>query len=355
MTYEQLQMSGLPSTESIKMKLPLFPRDFPVSHTALQEKVLAIVTIATFGVRLPELSERSVRAGLSVKIRPVYMQEVISGISVECSMTLPRWGIRSAGEYGALATLGRRTSAIVCSLWRTPTATDGEFSRRTGKALAERWTRQKQKHLSEQVSYVENHGGGADLSGDVHHADGIGRGTDKVAKQCAFQALDQEGRGDKSCGADCISRNVSDADGSGQQECWLQRIASVQPAQVHSSVSYSDGDGKQQQERQREEIGQRACDDRKNVSYATGNELGMHGSAGKVKETASGRRDHGSRAQGYVGWKWWETEPDVGRVVDGVSHRVDRLRCLGNAVVPQQAYPIFRAIADYEQGEKNDE
>lgn len=197
--------------------------------------------------------------------------------------------------------------------------------------------------------------GGAELSGDVHHADGIGRGTDKVAKQCAFQALDQEGRGDKSCGADCISRNVSDADGSGQQECWLQRIASVQPAQVHSSVSYSDGDGKQQQERQREEIGQRACDDRKNVSYATGYELGMHGSAGKVKETASGRRDHGSRAQSYVGWKWWETEPDVGRVADGVSHRVDRLRCLGNAVVPQQAYPIFRAIADYEQGEKKDE
>lgn len=47
--------------------------------------------------------------------------------------------------------------------------------------------------------------------------------------------------------------------------------------------------------------------------------------------------------------EWWETEPDVGRVADGVSARVDRLRCLGNAVVPQQAYPIFRAIADYEK------
>lgn len=47
---------------------------------------------------------------------------------------------------------------------------------------------------------------------------------------------------------------------------------------------------------------------------------------------------------------WWETEPDLGRVANGVSARVDRLRCLGNAVVPQQAYPIFKAIAEFEEG-----
>jgi DNA (cytosine-5)-methyltransferase 1 len=34
---------------------------------------------------------------------------------------------------------------------------------------------------------------------------------------------------------------------------------------------------------------------------------------------------------------WWATEPDVGRVAHGVPKRVDRLRCLGNAIVPQVA------------------
>ena len=41
----------------------------------------------------------------------------------------------------------------------------------------------------------------------------------------------------------------------------------------------------------------------------------------------------------------WKPEPDVGRVAYGVPHRVDRLRALGNAVVPAQFYPIFRYIA----------
>ena len=41
---------------------------------------------------------------------------------------------------------------------------------------------------------------------------------------------------------------------------------------------------------------------------------------------------------------WWATEPSVGRVAHGVPSRVDRLRCLGNAVVPQVAEVIGRAI-----------
>lgn len=48
---------------------------------------------------------------------------------------------------------------------------------------------------------------------------------------------------------------------------------------------------------------------------------------------------------------WWPAEPDVGRVAHGVPDRVDRLKCLGNAVVPQQFYPVFEAIARIERME----
>ena len=42
----------------------------------------------------------------------------------------------------------------------------------------------------------------------------------------------------------------------------------------------------------------------------------------------------------------WETEPEVGRLANGVPNRVDRLRGLGNAVVPQIAEFIGRLIIE---------
>ena len=46
---------------------------------------------------------------------------------------------------------------------------------------------------------------------------------------------------------------------------------------------------------------------------------------------------------------WWAAEPNVGRVVDGVPARVDRLRGLGNAIVPPIAEFIARRILQAEE------
>tara|TARA_R110000787_G_scaffold45453_2_gene110858 strand:+ start:1408 stop:2430 length:1023 start_codon:yes stop_codon:yes gene_type:complete len=47
------------------------------------------------------------------------------------------------------------------------------------------------------------------------------------------------------------------------------------------------------------------------------------------------------------GWSW-ATEPSVGRVANGVPQRSHRLKCLGNAVVPQIPELIGRAIMEAE-------
>lgn len=45
----------------------------------------------------------------------------------------------------------------------------------------------------------------------------------------------------------------------------------------------------------------------------------------------------------------WATEPDICRVAHGIPRRVDRLRCLGNAIVPQIATQIGNAILEAEK------
>jgi DNA (cytosine-5)-methyltransferase 1 len=50
---------------------------------------------------------------------------------------------------------------------------------------------------------------------------------------------------------------------------------------------------------------------------------------------------------------WWAVEPDVGRVAHGVSGRVDRLKQLGNAVVPQIPQLLGEAILGWENNNAN--
>ena len=65
---------------------------------------------------------------------------------------------------------------------------------------------------------------------------------------------------------------------------------------------------------------------------------------GQVRE----RRDYAGGKESHAGRQWWQIEPDVGRVANGIPSRVDRLRGLGNAVVPQVAELVGRMVIDYD-------
>lgn len=81
-----------------------------------------------------------------------------------------------------------------------------------------------------------------------------------------------------------------------------------------------------------------------------GQETGLPGCSGEdvarsrcVSERGSaGSRETKSRGafSEFTGSNWWSVEPDVGRVAHGIPHRVDRLRGLGNAIIPQIAEMI---------------
>ena len=52
-----------------------------------------------------------------------------------------------------------------------------------------------------------------------------------------------------------------------------------------------------------------------------------------------------SQEEGQIGWsQWWQSEPNVGRVAHGVPKRVDRLKSLGNSLVPMIPYYIGMTI-----------
>ena len=46
---------------------------------------------------------------------------------------------------------------------------------------------------------------------------------------------------------------------------------------------------------------------------------------------------------------WWPPEPPVGRVVDGLPYRVDRVEAIGRSVVPQVAEHVGRLILEFDK------
>jgi len=103
--------------------------------------------------------------------------------------------------------------------------------------------------------------------------------------------------------------------------------------------------------------GLRPSGEQESHTYA-GQEVSVRSSedvADTVSQRAQGgatRRQDAENAwqssRGTPEWNW-DAEPNVGRVANGVPKRVDRLKGLGNAIVPQIAEQIGIAILNFER------
>ena len=58
--------------------------------------------------------------------------------------------------------------------------------------------------------------------------------------------------------------------------------------------------------------------------------------------TEGQHNDRGSQSNGRG--EWWQAEPNVGRVVDGLASRVDQLKAIGNGQVPLCAATAWRIL-----------
>jgi len=96
-------------------------------------------------------------------------------------------------------------------------------------------------------------------------------------------------------------------------------------------------------------IGTRLCESRQTEigGGRSGDGGGKDAVCKSISRGCCGESWRGAREESADGC-WWSTEPDVGRVAHGISSRVDRLKSLGNAIVPQVAFQIFKAIMEVE-------
>jgi DNA (cytosine-5)-methyltransferase 1 len=139
----------------------------------------------------------------------------------------------------------------------------------------------------------------------------------------------------------------------------IQKGQDAESAGIYTYVAYTDGSGHvdRKNEKHSTETGQHAqCQSVRCDTFDSDTDNGSRvvrwdGELPAIAKAERTGTDNRGRAPEYVAGEWWSTEPDVGRVAHGIPYRVDRLKCLGNAVVPAQAYPIFWAITELEKGQ----
>jgi len=154
----------------------------------------------------------------------------------------------------------------------------------------------------------------------------------------------------------------SDVEREGAEDKQEQRLGvRSEPSGSSEDVADTDSERLQGQWRQHEFVSEREAehsvgssgeevrDSKTNVS----NTVSKRQQGSRSRRDAGNKKTHGKGKatqpiNGSVG-SFWEPEPRVGRVANGVSKRVDRLKGLGNAIVPQIAMRIGQTIKQIEE------
>ena len=129
----------------------------------------------------------------------------------------------------------------------------------------------------------------------------------------------------------------------GREKAIKPRGSSSSAVVANASRLHSNGSGKHSQQSERQEPKSRNGGSSDDVAHADSN------GRERQRSERNNERSIGLR-RGETKWKadFWLPEPRVGRVDNGIPRRVDRLRGLGNAIVPQIAMRIGQTIKQVE-------
>jgi DNA (cytosine-5)-methyltransferase 1 len=153
----------------------------------------------------------------------------------------------------------------------------------------------------------------------------------------------------QSAGGGRVLRNLPSADAIQRQPQKCGQDQARQFVDAGEDMVNSDNSGDRASRRRTDSIRQKVKQGQEKQSQPKSS-----GSCKDVAHSGSGRRQGGELQAGRnepglcgherIGSSYWETEPAVGRVADGIPSRVDRLKGLGNAIVPQVAYELIRHL-----------
>lgn len=172
----------------------------------------------------------------------------------------------------------------------------------------------------------------------------------RCEKQHSSDKPDQQGFSCRVCTAGTIRNTAGEGlpDGAGLQ---MGKFKSEQePKRPNSNVSDADRSAALRRSSCERTSGENA-ENREYIGgreeeYAERQRRSAQPELGGVADGISGRMD---RDLDFLLNHYWDTEPEIPRVAIRITDRAKRLQALGNAVVPQQFYPVFKAIADIER------
>jgi len=174
----------------------------------------------------------------------------------------------------------------------------------------------------------------------------------------------REDKGNEPGGGE-VSKTVADSEGEGL-EGWKVRPAIQSQKSPGGDTGPESGDGRTRDMANTSREGSQGSGMETDMegeavqkSAARSEQEGILSDAERIGQQGQGKHvrpgDPEKDCEGETDWLvdesegtqgWWDIEPDVGRVAHGIPKRVDRLKCLGNSLIPHIPYYIGCSILE---------